>query len=247
MEILLLYKTENTNLPADYRRIIMSFCKNALTKARDGRYFEEYYGEAERRPFTFAVKLPEPKFFKDNIILGRNELSVTISTGDTRTGNILISAFLAQLNKPFSLPIKNTLTLIKVARHDSKLVSGSVAVVKMLSPLCLREHDTEKNHDTYISVVSENFQNRAKKILSEQLASENFSKSTAQKIEIVPMNARKTVVSHYGCQIECSLGMFVVRADKAVLNHLLQYGIGSRKSSGFGFAKLVAENEEAVR
>lgn len=246
MEISLQCKTLNDKLPVDYRSGIISLCKYALTSARDGRYFEQYYGMTGRRPFTFAVKLPEPKFFNDSIILGRNELFITISTSDTRTGSVLMSAFLAQLYKPFALPLNNTLTITKVIRHNSKAVSASSAVIKMLSPLCLREHNAESNSDVYISVADENFRSRAKKILMEQLLTDGFSKTMAQEVELIPMNARKTVVRHYDCQIECSLGMFVIHANKAVINYLLQNGLGSRKSSGFGFARLISEGEEAA-
>lgn len=52
---------------------------------------------------------------------------------------------------------------------------------------------------------------------------------------------QKTVVKHYNCSIECTLGEFAINADKSVINYLLQFGIGSRKSAGFGLAELVAE------
>lgn len=246
MEILLQCKTLNNKFPIDYRRSVISICKHALMRARNGQYFKEYYGIAGRRPFTFAVKLSEPQFLKDSIILGKNELFITISTGDVCTGNILMLTFLAQINKPFALPLDNTLTITNVTRHTSKLVSGSVAVIKMLSPLCLREHNTETNSDFYISVANENFCSRARQILIEQLLTEGFSEKMAQEIEFVPMNARKTVVCHYHCRIECSLGIFIIRANKSVINYLLQNGLGSRKSSGFGFARLVSESEEAI-
>ena len=57
--------------------------------------------------------------------------------------------------------------------------------------------------------------------------------------------SKKTVVTHYGSKIECSLGNFVIQAkDKAVINHFLKYGIGSRKSAGFGFAELISDGLE---
>ena len=55
------------------------------------------------------------------------------------------------------------------------------------------------------------------------------------------INSKKTVVFHYGNYIECSLGEFVLNGDKAIINYLLQSGIGSRKSAGFGLPILVAE------
>lgn len=110
----------------------------------------------------------------------------------------------------------------------------------MQSPLCLREHNKENNRDKYISVANELFAEKAQQILKEQLLIEKFSEKLADKVSIVPVNAKKTVVYHYGCAIECSIGEFVINADKSIINYFLKFGIGSRKSSGFGFAELLA-------
>lgn len=125
-------------------------------------------------------------------------------------------------------------------KNEKTVVSDSM-LVKMQSPLCLREHNNEGNKDRYISVADNDFESKARDIIVAQLLSEGFSESTVSKTAISPIDAKKTVVFHYGTYIECSLGVFAVNGDKSVLNYLLKSGIGSRKSSGFGFPQFIAE------
>lgn len=111
----------------------------------------------------------------------------------------------------------------------------------MISPLCVREHKEDGNKDYYYSVEKEGFADKAKEIIAEQLLSEGFSKNLTEDVEIIPINAKKTVVYHYSTYIECSIGDFVINGDKSIINYFLKYGIGSRKSAGFGFAELITE------
>lgn len=241
MKILLKFTLNDRKIPVDYRRVFLSFFKKSLSDVADAKYYEKYYLNIKRRPFTFAVNLPTPKFSKDYITLGKNEMSLTFTTGDNLAGFVFFSAFLAQKNKSFALPLHNEMTLNNVTKLNEKTVAANSALVKMYSPLCLREHIDDKNTDYYYSVASENFADNSNKILTEQLMHEGFSADIAKNVEIVPINCKKTIVKHYDCMIECSLGEFIINADKSVINYFLRYGIGSRKSAGFGFAELITQ------
>lgn len=243
MKIFLKFKTQSMQIPIDYRRIFLSFLKMSLSQVADSKYYEKYYVEKQRRPFTFAVNLPKPKFAKESITLAKPELSVTFSTGDHLAGFVFFSAFLAQKNKPFKLPFGNVMELLSVTKLPEIPVSGNFALVKMLSPLCLRKHDEKLNKDIYYSVASKDFEINAKEILVQQLSEEGFAQELASNLSIIPVNCKKTVILHYGCYIECTIGDFIINADKSVINYFLQYGIGSRKSAGFGFAQLITEQK----
>lgn len=241
MKILLNFLLQQPEIPLDYRGIILSFIKKALSSIADEKYYDKYYKKKERRPFTFAVNLPKAKFSQDKIILGENKIKLILSTGDDLAGFVFMSAFLAMKDKQFPLQNQNSMTLKAVSQLKEKTVAGSSAMVKMLSPLCLREHNSAENSDLYYSVKSDKFDIKAKEIITEQLLLEGFLKEFAENADLKPINCKKTVVKHYGCCIECSLGEFVITADKSVINYFLKYGIGSRKSAGFGFAELIAE------
>lgn len=241
MKIILQFSIDNCKLPLDYRPTILSFFKKTLSEASNGQYYDKYYLNPERRNFTFAVNLPKPKFSKSEIILAENEFQIIFSTFDRNTGYIFMSAFIAQIGKKFSAPLENTCVLKSVTQGGEKDVTSSSALIKMQSPLCLREHTREGNKDIYISIADDRFEEKAHSILKSQLIAEGFDESIASTIQIHPINAKKTVVRHYDNFIECSLGDFVINADKSVINYLLKSGIGSRKSSGFGYARLIAE------
>jgi CRISPR-associated endoribonuclease Cas6 len=241
MKILLNFVTKHSKIPIDYRRTILSFFKKALCSIADGKYFEKYYVKNERRPFTFAVRFPKPQFSQNEIILDKNNFKVIFSTGDELAGFVFMSAFLAMKDKSFNMPFENCMTLKSVSRQKDDEVSQELAVIKMLSPLCLREHNTSDNSDIYYSVAAENYSQKACEILCEQLVTHGFSRQLAQNLKILPINSKKTIVKHYGCCIECSLGEFSINADKSIINYFLKYGIGSRKSAGFGCAQLVAQ------
>lgn len=241
MKILLQFKLKNNKLPIDYRRVILSFFKKALSEIADGKYYEKYYFKPERRNFSFAVNLPNPKFSKSEITLGKNEFRITFSTSDKMTGFVFMSAFIKQKGNNFSAPLENVFILRNISQIGDKTASSSTALVKMLSPLCIREHSRDENKNSYYSVASESFEIKANKIIQEQLIESGFDDERVKGFSIKPLNSKKTVVFHYGNYIECSLGEFVLNGDKAIINYLLQSGIGSRKSAGFGLPILVAE------
>lgn len=241
MKILLQFKLKNNKLPIDYRRVILSFFKKALSEIADGKYYEKYYFKPERRNFSFAVNLPNPKFSNSEITLGKNEFRITFSTSDKMTGFVFMSAFIKQKGNNFSAPLGNVFILTNVSQIGDKTASSSTALVKMLSPLCIREHNRGENKDSYYSVASESFEKKANKIIQEQLIESGFDDERVKGFSIKPLNSKKTVVFHYGNYIECSLGEFVLNGGKAIINYLLQSGIGSRKSAGFGLPILVAE------
>lgn len=244
MKLRLKFILKNPSLPTDYRRIFMSFIKKLVSEPEDGKFFGQICNAANTRPFTFAVNLPQPKFENGKILLCKNELILTISTGDKFTGYLLFASALAQRGKPFAMPLDNQMTLRECSQLSEKLSNSDNVLVKMHSPLCLREHFKDKNKDVYYSVDSENFAQKSSEILFGQLKSAGFSDEAAKSVEVIPLMSKKTVVTHYESKIECSVGNFVIKAsDKAVINYFLRYGIGSRKSAGFGFAELVSDGK----
>lgn len=245
MKLLLKFILKNPLLSMEYRRALMSYIKSTLSAPLDGKFYNQVYDVPKVRPFTFAVKLPNPNFADNKIILSENKLEVTISTGDQTLGFVFFSALIGQKRKSFKMPLDNQMTLSDVTQLRENLSGSDKALVKMLSPLCLREHFREQKKDVYYSVNSKNFSEKSSEILCRQLKSAGFSDELSKDVKLIPIMSKKTVVTHYGNKIECSLGNFVIQAkDKAVINHFLKYGIGSRKSEGFGFAELISDGLE---
>ena len=238
MRLKLKFLLENNRMPYEYRKAVLSFLKKCLESINEGKYFDVYFSGNNRKVWTFAAGFPKSAFGKDYIGLGKNEMTIIFSTSDKLTGYIFYSAFIAQKNKIH--PLKgNSMKLVSIQKLADQSVKTDTALVKMLSPLCLREHDNR--HDTYYSVSGENFREVSRRIIAGQLECEGFAKELAETVEIIPINAGKTVVRHYGNYIEVSIGEFIIKGDKAVINYFLQSGIGSRKSAGFGCLQLISD------
>ncbi len=235
MRLNLKFQLDKNEINTEYRRAFMSYIKGALTELEKGIFFDKLYGDSiDRRNFTFAVKLSNPKFTKnsDTIQLETNQVEMNISTNDSMTLIIMNNAFINMLNRNVKFS-NSSITLKKINTIGNKTIPEGDLFIKMMSPLCIRDRDKEENSEYYYSVSNDKFKEKFTEIVSSQLIKEGFSEDKA-KVSIVPVQARKTVVTHYGQKIECSIGNFILRGDRKVLQYLYDCGVGSRKSAGFG-------------
>lgn len=241
MKFLVDFELEKEIIPMDWRRCILSYLKFSLSKANGGKYFDEYYGMVKEKPFCFSVVFDHPVFSKDSIEVKGMRLRLVISTADSKTGFILFSAIIAQKNSVFPLPMGNSMRMIRAVQMQESQVHSNKILVKMLEPLCIRKHDKDTNRDWYYSQKQkEEFEIESKRVVRAQLLSAGFAEELCE-VKFTPVNARTIVVKFYGINIESSLGDFMLEGDKTVLNYLLKSGAGSRRSSGFGVMKLLAE------
>lgn len=238
------FELKTETLPIDYRRCILSFIKKCLSTANEGKYFDDYYGPSKDKPFCFSVVFGNPVFTKDIITVNDKKLRLIISTADTRTGFIIFSAVVAYKDKTFNLPYDNGMKLMQIRQLNEQTVNGNSALIKMLEPLCIRSHNRDNNKDWYYSCKQNDvFEKEASNVIKNQLIQAGFSDEMSN-VKISPIKAKTIVVKHYSINIECSVGEFMLQGDKKALDYLLKSGIGSRKSSGFGVAKLLAVVDE---
>lgn len=240
MKLLVELELEKESIDIDFRRVFISFLKKILSETNGGLYFEEYYSPSNQKPFTFSVIFNKPIFSKELIEVTGKSLRLVLSTADSRTGFILFSGITNQKGKKFSMPLGNCMTVVNVAQQNEQEVHGSKILIKMLAPLCIRKHDAETNKDWYYSPQQEDFICESKRVIKDQLMAAGFSEALSE-INIIPVDTKLVIVKFYGINVESTLGDFILEGDKASLNYLLRAGIGSRKSSGFGMAKLLAE------
>ncbi len=241
MKFLADFALEKEIIPMDWRRCILSYLKFSLSKANGGKYLDAYYGPAKEKPFCFSVAFDRPVFLKDTIEVQGKRLRLVISTADSKTGFILFSAIIAQKNSVFPLPMGNSMRMIRTVQMQESQTHSNKILVKMLEPLCIRKHDKDTNQDWYYSQKQqEEFETESRRVIRAQLLSAGFAEELCE-VKLTPVNTKTIVVKFYDINIESSLGDFMLEGDKAVLNYLLQSGVGSRRSSGFGVMKLLAE------
>ena len=235
------FALEKEELPIDYRRCILSYLKHCLTQANGGKYFDDYYVPGKEKPFCFSVVFSTPKFSKDMVQVMSKKMKLVISSADVKTAFILFSALAAQKGKTYSLPLGNSMRMVSIRQVKEPEVHSSRILVKMMEPLCIRNHNKETNKDWYYSCKDqEAFERESTRVIKTQLMLAGYSEEQSN-VKLAPIDPRMVIIKHYSINIECTIGTFIMEGNPEVLNYLLKNGIGSRKSSGFGVAQLMAE------
>lgn len=245
MRFCLTLELKKSCLPIEYRKIILSYIKNALSKCNNGKYYENYFKNTNQKDYCFSVILPNSKFDKEKIILNKNEIKILFSTDDnSKTGLILFSSFIAQKNKSYPLPDNNSMILKSIDNQKQEQILNSKAIFKTTlgSGLCVRDHDKEKNKDDYYIYSDEQFREKLQVVLHNEISQLGISKEETLNIKVNPIKCKKIVVKHYGRYIDITVGMFEIQASPYILQYFYNTGIGSRKSAGFGMLDLVTQD-----
>lgn len=245
MRFCLVLELKEQVFPIEYRKVILSYIKNAITKCNDGKYYDKFFKDTTQKDYCFSVVLPKPVFTKNEIKLDRNDIKILFSTDDkSNVGFILFSAFIAQKNKPYPLANNNFMTLKSINNQKREEILNSKAIFKTTlgSGLCVRDHDRETNRDNYYVYSDGNFRNKLQVVLVNELKRSGFTEDEANEIKVNPIQCKKVVVKHYRRYIDTTTGIFEIQGNNKILQHLYDAGIGSRKSMGFGMLDLVTQD-----
>lgn len=245
MRFELLLNIKQMVFPIEYRKIILSYIKRALTECNNGKYFQEFFNNTKQKEYCFSTIFPKSKFLKDEIKMDSNEIKIIFSTNDSsKIGLKLYSAFIGQKNKPFPLENNNYMVLksIKNKKRDEIINNHVIFKTAAGSGLCVREHERETNKDTYYVYSQEKFKEKLILVLNNELTSAGFRKKDIDEIKINPIQCKKVVAKHYKRYIDVNVGMFEMSGKKEILQYLYDVGIGSRKSCGFGMVDLVTQD-----
>lgn len=223
-------------IPSDYSSVFVSLIKKCLSESCV-ELFEEFYVKKnnEQKDFSFAVKFKEPVFKSDVIEVDGKELEMQLHILDPKNAIDFYNAFMKQKGKIFPMPLGNQLTIIDVNIRNHRLVKSRKILIKMNSPLLVRIHENGK--DYYLAYNDDCFN----KYLNMSVNLSTHNQDSTEKITIKPLNAKKTVVRTFGSKITGNIGVYELEADIELLNKLVQTGIGSRKSQGFGCFDVIRE------
>lgn len=245
MRFFLTLELKEPNFPIEYRKTILSYIKNALSKCNNGKYFEQFFKDNIQKDYCFSVLLPKCKFNRSEIQLDKKEVKILFSIEDKeKAGLILFSAFIGQKNKSYPLPGNNFMILKSINTKKSEEIWNSKVIFKTTlgSGLCVRDHDKENNRDNYYVYNDNEFRDKLSIVLYNQALQAGFNEEEAMEIKVNPIQCKKVVVKHYNRYIDTSVGMFEVHGNRRVLQHFYDAGIGSRKSMGFGMVDLVTQD-----
>lgn len=245
MRFLLTLAVKKNRFPIEYRRVILSYIKNALTSCNNGKFYDDFFGEVKQKDYCFSVIFPKAKFANDEIQIENNEIKIIFSSDDkNKTGLKLFSAFIGQKNISFPLENDNSMILksIKNIKREEILNDRAIFKTTLGSGICVRDHDRETNKDKYYIYSDKEFREKLKFVLKNELINAGFSESQADNISINPIQCKKAVAKHYKRYIDITLGMIEISGNRFVLQYLYDTGIGSRKSAGFGMVDLVTQD-----
>ncbi len=235
---------EQNVFPVDFRRVIVSFLKNALAKCNKGQFYDLYFQGAKTKDYCFSVILPQPSYQKDIILLKGTRIRILFSADDAKkTGLIFYYAFAKQKNRRFPLPDGNAMVLLDVTQKEERLITSSQVIFKTTlgSGLVVRDHDRESNKDRYYVFYDVEFPEKLNRVLREQAAAAGFSVEPSQ-ICFTPMQCRKVLAKHYDVYVDLTVGMFRLQAPSGLLQYFYAAGLGSRHSSGFGMVDLIKQD-----
>lgn len=237
MRFKLYFTLENSQIPIQFRRSIMSFFKHSLMNY-DEEYYKKYYNEKDTiiKNYSFSTYFKQKSIQGEKIILEDDKFELNITTSDYETGIVLYNSFNKQKYKKYPLQ-DNSITLQNIMMMMEKEITSEKITIKFQSPLCVRERNNNK--DYYYSYENVKFEEIIKINIKEQLKITDIKEEVIDTFKITPIRAKKVVIKFYEKCLECSTGVFEISGNKELLKFLYQSGIGSRHSAGFGMFQII--------
>lgn len=207
----LTFKLEKNWLPKEADRVIVSFLK-ASAQAYSQDFYEKLYDKSKSiiKNYTYSCYLPGAEFQQEKIMLARDTFSLFFSDASQQELMTFFNAF--QLMKFKKYPMsENTMTLISIHMQQMNEIRENEIVIKMQSPLIVRNHNSEDNTDIYYTCETEGFEKALKENIAiflerigTDIALEDFSVQT--------IKGRKVVVPIFGRNTDATLGIFKLTA-----------------------------------
>ncbi|TWH81355.1 CRISPR-associated endoribonuclease Cas6 [Sedimentibacter saalensis] len=240
MKILVQFELSKNELPLDYRRACVSFIKGSLFENSQELY-ENLYGNngTKQKNFTFNLKLTGPKFMENEIYLEGKDVLLSISTNDIGLGIDLYNSILGRKGKTHPLSNDNFMKIKHVRLENHKNITTNEVMVKFYSPLVVRNH-IKGEKDIYYFYDDNDFNDGLKKCVENQMKNCSLNEISNFDVELIPINPKKVIVKTFGINIPASIGVFKMKANTDVINALYQFGIGSRRSEGFGLFEIIS-------
>lgn len=227
---------ENNIIHISYNRKILSFFKKSLEfYSKDIK--ENYYGEPCEKDMSFSCFFPLQKIENNKIYLKENNFKIFITFNSIVDGIHFYNSFILAKNKKIKFTLEdNSFSIKNITKINEKPILEDIAIFKTLSPIVVREK-RENEKDWYHFLDGKGI-----KVLKKNICyslNEKFPLENLEKLEIIPLDMKKTVVNFYDIKFTVTKGTFAIKGDKKILEYFYKSGLGSRKSSGFGMLELI--------
>lgn len=230
----LTFELEHSWLPRETDRLIVSFLK-ASAQAYSQEFYEKLYdkGKSVIKSYTYSCFFPGARFHQEKIELESDTFSLFFSDADPQELLSFFNAF--QLMKRKKYPMNgNSMILVSIQMQRLNEIKENEIVIRMLSPLIVRRHNSENNTDIYYTCEMEGFDKALRENTAIFLDRMGMGDIMADDFSIQTIKGKKVVIPVFGRNIDASLGIFKLTGPCRLLNILYQAGIGVRRSEGRG-------------
>lgn len=229
----LIFKLEKNWLPKEIDKLLVSFLKASAQSYSQDFYMRLYdKSRSVMKSFTFSYFLPGAEFGKERITLSKDEFSLLFSDADQQELLYFFNAFQFMKHKKYPMN-GNSMRLVSIYMQKLNEIKENEIVIKMQSPLIVRNHDSEKNQDTYYTCCSDGFEQALKENVAIFLDRMGIMLSE-DHFSIQVIKGKKVVVPVFGRNTDASVGIFKLTGSSRLLNILYQAGLGTRRSEGRG-------------
>ncbi|MBS4537082.1 CRISPR-associated endoribonuclease Cas6 [Clostridium sp. D2Q-11] len=233
---------EKEKISKDKNRIILSLIKKAFSSYDTGYYKELYENEENKmKDFTFSMYMGHCKFLREEILIPSKKISLNFSTYSSKTGIMFFNSFLDIKGIKQAIG-NNMITIGKINMVKEKPILNDEVVFKTLSPIVVREHNSDNSKTWYYSLKDKEGQAVFRKNLTYQLCEELGKEALTdiKNLEFTVANNIKIVkVKNYGIEVHSNLGKIKIKAKPYILDYLYKAGVGSKRSIGFGMLDIV--------
>lgn len=202
---------------------------------------------------TFSKLLGDAKYTQNKLLQFRSPINWYISTPIDEVCESLAS----HLFYTGSLRIGKTTIPINNVTTEKVIVKNSDIVVKTLSPVVAYSTMTRVSGNRYTcyfspgqkdfeKVISENATRKLKAFLEMSYRPEwipNWNKSDVATLSPIRINLigkpRKVITQYKGIIIEAYDGCFAISGDNVLLQTIMETGMGSKNTQGFGCLELI--------
>lgn len=227
------FQTQNSVLPKEMDRLIVSFLK-ACTQNYSQDFFEQLYDKSKSiiKGYCYSYYLPGAQFGKDKVIINQDSFSVYFSDADLKESIQFFNAFKSMKFKQYSMA-NNSMKLISVTMQNKQEITDSEIIVKMLSSLLVRRHNVEDNTDIYYTYDHEEFSSALRENVEFFLKKLGYP-MLVEGFSIEPLKGKKIVTPVFGRNTDANIGVYRLTGSPELLNLLYLSGIGVRRGEGHG-------------
>lgn len=239
MRLKLAFQLSSKKFPKNYRELILSYLKSALTHYENGCYFEKFYGKCIQKSYSFAARLPKCQFNENHILLEENCFDLFLSFSNPSDSVTLYNAVNQQRYEPYPLPFENSCTLVNISMEKEHNITGNEIICQLAMPLIIKVHKRDTNMDRFVIFSDNDFEEELFKIVSAQVEYSGMDKSLLEGFNCEPLRCKKAVVSYKNGYLTGTLGIIRLTGCPELLQMLYEMGIGSKRSSGFGYINII--------